>query len=108
MYYTNNKKRRFHVLLYKYFIKFYKINIYLYKIIVKIEIKDNFLAIGTTRDIGDRKDSSFFQIKHKSDELPDISRVHCVIYFYEEFAVVVDLWSYNGTDVVLGEKVMTS
>jgi len=72
------------------------------------EIKDNFLAIGSTRDIGDRKDSSFFQIKHKLGELPDISRVHCVIYFYEEFVVVVDLWSYNGTDVVLGEKVITS
>lgn len=73
-----------------------------------VEVKGDFLAIGTNREIGDRNDPNFFQLEHKLDDPICVSRVHCVIYFYEEFAVVVDLWSFNGTDVVLGERVMTS
>lgn len=74
-----------------------------------VELKDNFLAIGTTREIGNRHDDNFYQFIHTSGEPPDVSRVHCVLYFYKEFVAVVDLWSYNGTDVVLqGRRPITS
>lgn len=64
-----------------------------------VELRD-FLAIGTTREIGDRNDPLFYQFKHPPNEKnADISRVHCVLHFFEEFVVVVDLWSYHGTQV---------
>jgi hypothetical protein len=74
----------------------------------KIILNGIFLGIGTTREIGNRKDPSFYQFKHKSETRPDISRIHCILYFYEEFVIVVDLWSYHGTDVVINRNIISS
>ena len=74
----------------------------------KVILNGNFLGIGTTREIGDRNDPLFYQFKHKDNANADISRIHCILYFYEEFVVVVDLWSYNGTDVIINRNLISS
>ena len=71
-------------------------------------LKGNFLGIGTTREIGYRNDPLFYQFKHNDEAGADISRIHCILYFYEEFVVVVDLWSYNGTDVIINRNLVSS
>lgn len=74
----------------------------------KIILNGIFLGIGTTREIGNRNDPLFYQFEHKSKTQADISRVHCILYFYEEFVIVVDLWSYHGTDVVINRDIISS
>jgi hypothetical protein len=74
----------------------------------KIILNGIFLGIGTTREIGNCNDPLFYQFEHKSETQADISRVHCILYFYEEFVIVVDLWSYHGTDVVINRDIISS
>jgi len=74
----------------------------------EIKLTGNFLAIGTTREIGNRNDPKFYQFQHPPDAGADISRVHCVLYFYEDFVAVVDLWSSMGTVVMIDGKPITS
>jgi len=74
----------------------------------EVNLHGNFLAIGTTREIGNRNNINFYQFQHPENAAPDVSRVHCVLYFYEDFVAVVDLWSSLGTDVVIHANTITS
>jgi hypothetical protein len=74
----------------------------------KVILHGNLFGIGTTREIGYRNDPLFYKFKHKNGTGSDISRVNCILYCYEEFVVIVDLWSYNGTDVIINRLPISS
>jgi hypothetical protein len=65
----------------------------------QIPTPSHFLAIGTEKDFPNLKNENFYQFEDNG--IKCISRVHCVLYFTNEYVMVVDLWSNNGTKVIM-------